>query len=269
VLVLRASVRAALWVVLLGSVIPFAGCRSKEKDAPSASTTLPDLIIQSDTPNMMLTWIDEHGGTHVETTSKSIPLTARKMVRVVIADQEAGTKDPIYIVDLSDESAPSYRAEQISRRQWEDEIERRRGQLDLADLDALEENGTTRRPPSHPPVPRDPGLPRDLPPSPFGPDPNVPDKPPIPGLVVIVYGADWCKPCHAALDHLKRRGVKTEFKDVDKDAGAKDDMQRKLAKLGKPSAAVPVIDVGGQILIGFSPSSLDKALDALAGGTML
>lgn len=228
--------------------------------------TLPELVIRDDTPNMMLTWIDPQGGTHVETSTKEVPEAQRKMVRVVISDQEAGTKDPIYVVDLTRGDGGPYRAETISRRQWEEEIERRRSNLDLADLDESEaERGTVPRLPRVP-VPQ---APQDIPPSPFGPDPDVPQKPSVPGLVVVVYGAEWCAPCHAALDHLKRRDVKAEYKDIDKDAAAKDEMRAKLAKIGKPTAAIPVIDVGGQIIVGYSAGALDKALDGLAGGTML
>lgn len=260
--------RSRTWgtlLVVFATFVAVPGCRGKEKPS-EVSTVLPELVIRDDTPNMMLTWIDPHGGTHVETSTKSVPEAERRMVRVVISDQEAGTKDPIYVVDLTRGDGGTYRAETISRRQWEEEIERRRSNLDLADLDETErERPAIPRAPNGPvPLP-----PPELPPSPFGPDPDVPQKPAVPGLVVVVYGAEWCQPCHAALDHLKRRDVKADYKDIDKDSAAREEMRAKLAKIGKPSAAIPVIDVGGQIIVGYSAGALDKALDGLAGGTML
>jgi hypothetical protein len=39
-------------------------------------------------------------------------------------------------------------------------------------------------------------------------------------------------------------------------------MKRKLERAGMPGASIPVIDVMGRILIGFSPSALDRALEA-------
>jgi hypothetical protein len=47
-------------------------------------------------------------------------------------------------------------------------------------------------------------------------------------------------------------------------------MARKLARAGQRGAAIPVIDVGGQILVGFDPRALDDALRrAQAAGTRL
>ena len=37
-------------------------------------------------------------------------------------------------------------------------------------------------------------------------------------------------------------------------------MRQKLERAGKSGASIPVIDVMGQILIGYSPSQLDRAI---------
>jgi glutaredoxin len=79
-------------------------------------------------------------------------------------------------------------------------------------------------------------------------------------VVAIIYGASWCKPCHAAEDYLKGRGVTVVMKDIEASEAAQAEMQQKLARVGRAGASIPVIDVMGQILIGYSPGSLDSAI---------
>jgi glutaredoxin len=86
---------------------------------------------------------------------------------------------------------------------------------------------------------------------------------------VIIYGASWCGPCHQAADYLKSRGVAYVMKDVEETPGAAAEMRDKLTRSGHRGGSIPVIDVRGQILIGFSASSIEQALAKSAGGTML
>jgi glutaredoxin 3 len=72
---------------------------------------------------------------------------------------------------------------------------------------------------------------------------------------VVVYYADWCGACRKAKRYLSRKGVPFEARNVDDPAVA--------AELrGKTGArSIPVIDVDGRILTGFSPAALDALLD--------
>jgi glutaredoxin len=85
-------------------------------------------------------------------------------------------------------------------------------------------------------------------------------KAPATGVVVIVYGADWCKPCHDAERYLKQRGATVIKKDIDNNEVAAEEMRKKLARVGRSGASIPVIDVMGQIQVGFSPAALEEAL---------
>jgi glutaredoxin len=86
-------------------------------------------------------------------------------------------------------------------------------------------------------------------------------------VVVIIYGASWCGPCHEAADYLKARGVAYVLKDIEQTPGAEAEMRDKLARVNRRYDAIPVIDVGGQILVGFSPGALARALEhAQLGG---
>lgn len=257
-----------LCAALLGS-----GCSDPRSDGttPTKDAALPELRITEETPSLMLTWIDARGGTHVEMKPSKVPEDARALVRVVVADREEGTRDPIYVVDLGKpEPDRSYLARSMPRRAWEDEIEqRRRAQL-------ASREGPRKPEPGAPPQ----GPSGTLPPGPDFPDPFAPPKlkpepsstplgDSIANVTVIVYGASWCQPCHHAMDHLKKLGVPAVFKDIEADGGAKAEMQSKLERIGKSAGSIPIIDVGGQILVGYSKGALDKALHKAAGGTML
>ena len=72
---------------------------------------------------------------------------------------------------------------------------------------------------------------------------------------VIVYSTPTCPYCHAAKDFLKENNV--PFKDVDvaKDPKAAEDMIEKSGQMG-----VPVLEIGGQIIVGFNKDAIKKAL---------
>ncbi len=90
-------------------------------------------------------------------------------------------------------------------------------------------------------------------------------KAPVGSIVVVIYGASWCKPCHDAEAYLRQRGVNVIKKDIEENEAAAAEMKTKLQRAGMPGASIPVIDVMGRILIGFSPSALDRALEAARG----
>ncbi len=72
--------------------------------------------------------------------------------------------------------------------------------------------------------------------------------------LVIVYYADWCPACRKAKAYLNRKGVPFQVRDVDNPAA----QQELVRKTGRRS--IPVIDVGGRILTGFSPQAIDSLL---------
>ncbi len=71
---------------------------------------------------------------------------------------------------------------------------------------------------------------------------------------VIVYYADWCPACRKAKSYLNRKGVPFEVRNVDNPA-AKEELVRKTGR-----RSIPVIDVDGRILTGFSPQAIDALL---------
>ncbi|HEY5442423.1 MAG TPA: glutaredoxin domain-containing protein [Candidatus Saccharimonadales bacterium] len=74
---------------------------------------------------------------------------------------------------------------------------------------------------------------------------------------VIVYSATWCAFCHAAKDYFDKLGVKYTDKDVEKDPAAGLEAVEKSEQRG-----IPVLDIGGDIIIGFDRPRIDAALKA-------
>ena len=74
---------------------------------------------------------------------------------------------------------------------------------------------------------------------------------------IIIYTTSWCGVCRKAIAHLDRRGVAYEKKDIEDDPDAAAEYRRKSG--GR--RGVPLIDVGGKILQGYSPTRLDQMID--------
>jgi glutaredoxin len=249
--------RAITWVMVafaaFATLAATEGCSRKKDDgtAPIADKALPPLSIKDDTPDLMLTWIDDKGNTHVELRPEDVPAAGRSLVRVVVSDREDGTHDLFYVVDLTKKEADgSYAAHAMRRRAWEEELEKRRAAY-LAKV-------APPPPPSTAPT----GSPAERPEPGEGVAPTT-------GFTVIIYGASWCGPCHEAASYLKSKGVPYVMKDIEETPGAAGEMREKLTRTGQHGGSIPVIDVRGQILVGFSTTSIDRALAKARGGTAL
>ena len=81
-----------------------------------------------------------------------------------------------------------------------------------------------------------------------------------PDADVILYGTSWCGYCKKARAWLTERGVRFTDKDVEKDAGAAEELSRKKAKQQLRHGGVPVIDVRGTLVLGFDQPKLEKLL---------
>ena len=72
---------------------------------------------------------------------------------------------------------------------------------------------------------------------------------------VTVYSTPSCPWCVKAKEFLKQNKIKFEDKDVAEDDKARADMVRKSGQMG-----VPVIDINGEIIIGFDVERIKEAL---------
>lgn len=72
---------------------------------------------------------------------------------------------------------------------------------------------------------------------------------------ITIYSATWCAFCHAAKQYLDKLGVKYTDKDVEADPQAGVDAVTKSGQRG-----IPVLDIGGDIIVGFDRPRIDAAL---------
>ncbi len=243
--------RRLLFSVLLLTLAVAPGCRKPTHADPGDSaapkaTALPTLTVKSDTPNLLLTWVDDKGDFHVVDKPADVPAEGRAQVRVVVAGKEPGTGDQVYVANLNETAADgSYRLQTLSRSAWDEVGASRR----KARLEALAP--ASAAPPSEPAA-----------------SARAQTKAAQGAVLAIIYGASWCKPCHDAEAYLRQHGANVIKKDIEENEAAATEMNQKLSRAGMRGASIPVIDIMGRILIGFSPAALDRALEAARGSTL-
>lgn len=72
---------------------------------------------------------------------------------------------------------------------------------------------------------------------------------------VTVYSTPTCPWCHAVKRYLRQRGV--PFRDVDVSRNRRE-AERMVHKSGQ--TGVPVVEINGQIIVGFDRARIDRAL---------
>lgn len=73
---------------------------------------------------------------------------------------------------------------------------------------------------------------------------------------IIVYSTPTCPYCFALKEFLKEKEIKFEEFDVSKDEKALQEMVEKSGQMG-----VPVIEIDGEIVIGFDKEKIAKLLN--------
>lgn len=72
---------------------------------------------------------------------------------------------------------------------------------------------------------------------------------------VIVYSTPTCPYCVYAKDFFKENNIPFEDIDVAKDRAKAQEMVKKSGQMG-----VPVIDIDGNVLVGFQPEAFEQLL---------
>ena len=225
-------------LLLLVLTIGLGACKKRGGDAENrGSQALPPLVLTDQTPELLLTWIDTRGDTHTAVRLTDVPAEGRNPVRIVPKD--AGQGLVFYIADLTlKQGDGSYPVRTMSRGEWEGLLETRRARSRPAAPPPAVANGAEA----------------------VGSNPNG-------GVAknagsAVIYGAEWCGPCHQAQKHLKRRGVAVTFYDIEKEPQRASEMRKKLRAAGRSgNSGIPVIELGGQVFVGFNPNALDHVLD--------
>lgn len=206
--------------------------------------TLPPLTLRADSANLLLTWVGPDGDFHVVETIDAVPAEHRQQVRAVSTSEAPGTGAFVYVADLTAVRADgTYAVTTLPRAEWEKlGADRRKTRIE-----ALA--------PGQAPPAADPAQPA-----------AAAAAEASAAVSAIVYGADWCKPCHDAERYLKSLGVSVTKKNIEESRSAQAEMREKLARVNRNGAGIPVIDVMGKIFVGYSPGPLKQAVDAARHG---
>jgi glutaredoxin len=249
--------RVRAFVFVLACVLPFGGapaCNSKSSSGATKASqdlpppNLPQIVVRDDSKDLTFSFITLDGGFKTVRTVAEVPYEARDAVRVWNDVSGDGVAGPwVYVVDLRSKLPDgTYKVDVVARTKFDEMAEERRKKTKAEAM----ANAAPTDPPPQPPS-GDPGS--------------------APGtgkskLVVIIYGADWCKPCHEAEAYLKSKGVAFVHKDVD-DPNVHEELADKLYAAHLQTNSIPVLDVAGKILVGFAPDELDRAIaQAIAKG---
>jgi len=73
---------------------------------------------------------------------------------------------------------------------------------------------------------------------------------------VTIYTTPTCVYCKMTKDFFKENNIAYEEKDVSTDAAARDEMVAKSNQMG-----VPVIDIDGELIIGFNKERISQLLN--------
>ncbi len=231
------------------------GCKQKSENTPSETApetpegnTLPPLELTDDTADLLLTWLDDKGDFHVAQKPGDVPEASREKVRVVVTTNPNGTGRIVYVADLRNKGEDGkYAVQTMTRAEWNElGADRRKVRMDIVAAQAPKPGA-------------DAGAPSKKKKS--G-EPDEAEKRLNAKVRAVIYGASWCKPCHDAEAYLKKLGVDVTKKDIEESRAARAEMTKKLTAVGRMGASIPVIDIGGKILVGFSPGAVSAAVRA-------
>ncbi len=72
---------------------------------------------------------------------------------------------------------------------------------------------------------------------------------------ITIYSTPTCPYCKLVKDYLKEKSIEYKDIDVSADPQAANEMVKKSGQMG-----VPVIDINGQIIVGWNKGALEEAL---------
>ena len=214
----------AVVLLLLGLLFAEGGC--KTRPAPTSDAVVLPVVTDTST-DLLFTWIDQKGESHVEQKVADVPVSARDVVRVADPIKDPPQLDDVFVADLRNLGAGgTYSVRTMSRAEFEKIAVDRRKQNGGSVLTA---QGASSVAPSTRPT-------------------------------VIIYGASWCGPCHQAAAFFKQHNVQFIEKDIEQDSSANREMQAKLSSAGMRGGSIPVLDVKGKLLVGFDQRAVERAL---------
>lgn len=211
-----------------------AGCEDERPPAPppaaagppAAQATQAEAFFEPGAAPAVLTFAGDRGVFADASTVDAVPEEARGLVRVTVLEGEPPPPGTVWVANLrTPEPDGRFRLRTVPRELFE-ELALGEGRASAVELP--------------------PGL--------------SPPEHVAASKGVVVYKTAWCGVCKKVEGYLKRKGVPYEAKDIEKDPEAAAELQAKAAAQGVRTGSVPVIDVDGQLIVGFDRARLEKLL---------
>jgi len=73
---------------------------------------------------------------------------------------------------------------------------------------------------------------------------------------ITIYSTTWCGFCKMAKEYLDQKGFSYVDKNIEADADAYRELEQKMG----PVRGTPVLDIDGQMILGFDRPKIDAAL---------
>lgn len=212
-------------VVLAFALLAACDARSPSNGEPAvpegAEPVEPPFAVRGDLSGLLLTWFDAEGP-HRAGSLAEVPEARRQYVVVDSLELPPEQRDPehVYVADLRAMTEGRYAVHRYPRAAFDLLVDRLTGVVT---------------------------------------DPSEP-SPTLAAAPVVVYGASWCGACRSAKQWLTQRGIAVVDRDIERDPGARAEMQAKARAQGVPTSGIPVIDVRGRLTTGFDPGTLERLL---------
>jgi glutaredoxin len=225
----RCASLLGLWILCLG------GCEPEKPPAPSKPRAAPAVaeageagaaVLPADAKDAILTYAGDRGQFKDTGKPADVPEEARGLVRVTLLQGPQPPDGTVWAANLkTPEADGSWKLTTVPRAQFEE--------LALG----LGRSSTVELPP---------GL-------------EAPEVAPR-EADVIVYKTEWCGVCKQVQSYLDKKGVKYVAKDIEKDSAAAGELRAKAKEKGVQTGSVPVIDVRGELMVGFNRARLEQLL---------
>lgn len=224
----------ALVLVTLGALAcrkaPVAATPAGDGGAASSDPVPdPSFTVRDDSTDLVFSWYDAQGASHPVTRASEVPESAREMVRVDPSRPELRRPGWVWVANLrAPATGGAYPLRAVRSESLGAALLARGGQEGPL--------GST------------------------APAPVVDAGAAHGSPQVIIYGASWCSACHQAAAYLTSRHVAFVEKDIEQDAAAAQEMREKATRARVPLGSIPIIDVRGHVMSGFSAPAIERAL---------
>jgi glutaredoxin len=194
---------------------------------PGSEASAAEAFFQPGATPAVLTYAGDRGTFADTSKPETVPEEARGLVRVKLLEGDAAPPGSVWVTNLRTPEADgrTFRLQPVARDMFE-ELALGQGRSSAVEL------------------------PQGL----------QPPEPVAAGGGVVVYKTSWCGVCKQVEGYLKRKGVQYEAKDIEKDRSAAAELQAKAQAQNVRTGSVPIIDVGGQLIVGFDRARLEKLL---------